>query len=405
MASLTYWLWLTGLRGLKNQTRLALLRQFGSPEAVYFADREELLLTEGMTREQADRLEDHSLEGAERVLGECDRLDIDLVTMQDAAYPGRLRDIYDPPCLLYVKGRLPVLDEAAVIAVVGTRSCTPYGITWAERFGYGLASGGCVIASGMALGIDAAAIRGALLAGGIPLGFLGNGLDVVYPREHRALYADVAAAGALISEYPPGTRPLSGNFPIRNRILSGVSVGALVVEAPRASGALITASLAADQGRDVFAVPGPIGAYASQGCNLLIQEGAALVTDPRNILEVYAARFALSASRPLPEVLAPPEPVPEPDPAPEPPEEASDGASEGTLPVLLSTDTTLSDDQLAMLRLLDPETPRQTDDLLEAAGIPVRRALSALTVLEIDGRVLRHEGGRYTRTVDLREVE
>ena len=291
MSALKYWLWLTELPGLTNQTRLALLRHFPTPEDVYYADPEEVLLTEGITREQAKLLEDKDCSNADRILADCQRLDADILTIQDAGYPNRLRNIYDPPCLLYVRGRLPAFDDEASIAVVGTRDCTPYGISSAEKLGYGLAAGGAVVVSGLARGVDSAALRGALRAGGTVTAVLGNGLDVVYPPENRYLYEDVAAAGALVSEYPPGTSPEARHFPVRNRIMSGLCVATLVVEAPARSGALITAGTALEQGRDVFAVPGPIDAPASVGCNRLIRDGAGLVTDAWDILGEYEPRF------------------------------------------------------------------------------------------------------------------
>ena len=183
MSALKYWLWLTELPGLTNQTRLALLRHFPTPEDVYYADPEEVLLTEGITREQAKLLEDKDCSGADRILADCQRLDLDLLTIQDAGYPNRLRNIYDPPCLLYVRGRLPAFDDEASIAVVGTRDCTPYGVSCAEKLSYGLAAGGAVVVSGLARGVDSAALRGALRAGGTVTAVLGNGLDVVYPRK------------------------------------------------------------------------------------------------------------------------------------------------------------------------------------------------------------------------------
>ena len=291
MSALKYWLWLTELPGLTNQTRLALLRHFPTPEDVYYADPEEVLLTEGITREQAKLLEDKDCSGADRILADCQQLDLDLLTIQDAGYPNRLRNIYDPPCLLYVRGRLPAFDDEASIAVVGTRDCTPYGVSCAEKLGYGLAAGGAVVVSGLARGVDSAALRGALRAGGTVTAVLGNGLDVVYPPENQYLYEDVAAAGALISEYPPGTPPEAKHFPVRNRIMSGLCLGTLVVEAPARSGALITAGTALEQGRDVFAVPGPIDAPASVGCNRLIRDGAGLVSDAWDILGEYEPRF------------------------------------------------------------------------------------------------------------------
>ena len=230
---LKYWLWMAELPGLTNQARLAFLRHFGTPENAFYADAGEILLTEGVAREQAEALEEKSLAAAEKILEDCRRLGLRILTFQDAEYPNRLRNIYDPPFLLYVRGHLPPVDEEPVITVVGTRRCTPYGETCGEKLGYGLARGGAVVVSGLARGVDAAATRGALRGGGVPIGVLGCGLDVVYPPEHRYLYEDVAAAGALLSEYPPGTEPVGRNFPVRNRIMAGLSVGTVVVEARR----------------------------------------------------------------------------------------------------------------------------------------------------------------------------
>lgn len=395
MSALKYWLWLTELPGLKNQTRLALLRHFGTPEEVFYADAGEILLTEGITRQQAALLENHKLDTADKILADCQRLNIRLLTMQDAEYPGRLKNIYDPPCLLYAKGRLPVFDEEVAIAVVGTRNCTPYGENCAEKLGYGLTHGGAVVVSGLAKGIDAAATRGALRAGGVSVGVVGNGLDVHYPYESRYLYEDVAAAGVLLSEYPPGTEALGRHFPARNRILSGLSVAAVVVEAPERSGALITAETANEQGRDVFAVPGPVDAPMSLGCNRLIQSGAGLVVDAWDILREYEGRFPdklrQAEAREVPRTLGyqarqqeQAKPVP-------PSLCVSDGKCE------------LTDDQLALLRAMDPEEPLLVDDLIEQTGIPTRRVLSALTLLEIDELVRQHSGKRYTRAVTLTE--
>ena len=390
---LKYWVWLSELKGLRNQTRLALLRRFGDPESIFYADADELLLTDGVERSQLELLENHDLAPADRILADCQRLDIRLLTLSDAAYPGRLKNIYDPPALLYCKGRLPLLDDLLCVAVVGTRDCTPYGVACAEKLGFGLASGGAAVVSGLAKGIDAAAIRGALRAGGVTVGVVGNGLDVYYPYESRYLYEDVASAGILLSEYPPGTEPASGHFPVRNRIISGLSLAALVVEAPEKSGALITAATALEQGRDVFAVPGPIDAPASVGCNCLIRDGAGLVSDASDILREYEGRFVLNLkeSREQPETLGyQARMAPEPKPvAP-------------TLS-LRHSDAELTDDQIAVLKALSDTEPMQVDDLTELVEIPTRRVLSALTVLEIDQYVAQHPGKRYTRTVTVIE--
>ena len=390
---LKYWVWLSELKGLRNQTRLALLRRFGDPESIFYADADELLLTDGVERSQLKLLENHDLAPADRILADCQRLDIRLLTLSDAAYPGRLKNIYDPPALLYCKGRLPLLDDLLCVAVVGTRDCTPYGVACAEKLGFGLASGGAAVVSGLAKGIDAAAIRGALRAGGVTVGVVGNGLDVYYPHESRYLYEDVASAGILLSEYPPGTEPASGHFPVRNRIISGLSLAALVVEAPEKSGALITAATALEQGRDVFAVPGPIDAPASVGCNCLIRDGAGLVSDASDILREYEGRFVLNLeeSREQPETLGyQARMAPEPKPvAP-------------TLS-LRHSDAELTDDQIAVLKALSDTEPMQVDDLTELVEIPTRRVLSALTVLEIDQYVAQYPGKRYTRTVTVIE--
>ena len=392
---LKFWLWLTNLPGLTNQTRLALLRHFGSPEDIFYAEPGEILLTEGITREQADRLQDHRLDPAERILENCQRLGQQILTIQDAAYPSRLKNIYDPPCLLYWKGRLPAMDEEVAVAVVGTRDCTPYGISCAEKLGYGLTRGGAVVVTGLAKGIDAAATRGALRSGGMTVAVVGNGLDVHYPYESRYLYEDVAAAGVLISEYPPGTEAVGRHFPVRNRILSGLSLATLVVEAPEKSGALITAAAALEQGRDVFAVPGPIDAPACVGCNRLIRDGAGLVTEAWDILREYEARFPekLCRSEALrqPEVLG---------------YQAAAQSEAKAVPPSLSISKEgagLTDDQIALLRALDTEQSVQVDDLIEQTGIPTRRVLSALTLLELENYVQQHTGKHYTRTVTLVE--
>ena len=398
---LKYWVWLAELPGLKGPSRLALLRHFGSPEDIFFADREELLLAEDVPPGQAELALNRDLSAADRILADCQRLGQRILTIQDAEYPQRLRNIFDPPLVLYVKGRMPVMDEEAAIAVVGTRECTPYGTACGERLGRELAASGAVVVTGLARGVDSAAARGALRAGGTVVGVTGGGLDVVYPPENGDLYADVAATGVLLSEYPPGSPPDKAHFPVRNRIMSGLSVAALVVEAPGHSGALITARLALEQGREVYAVPGPIDAPDSVGCNRLIRDGAGLAAEGWDILRDFQERFPeklrpagkLPVWTPLPtrrraEPRRKPEPAPEPEKAPALRAVSREG---------------LTDDQIALLGVLEPEGPVQVDDLIESTGIPARRVSSALTMLEIDGCVRQHDGKRYTRTVALTE--
>ena len=394
MAGLKYWVWLNECRGLTNRSRALLLDHFGSPEDVYYADEAEYALVEGLSKKQLELLADKSADGADKILGDCQRLGLRILTMQDADYPARLRGIFEPPCLLYVKGTLPAFDEEVAVAMVGTRACTPYGTSSAEKIAYGLAKQGALVVSGAARGIDSAAHRGALRAGGVTVAVLGNGLDVVYPEENAGLYRDIAATGALLSEYPPGTAAEGWHFPIRNRIISGLCLATVVVEAPlERSGALITANTALEQGRDVFAVPGPIDAPTSVGCNRLIRDGAGLVTDASDILREYEGRFTLNLkeAREEPETLGyQARTVPEPKPV---------------APALSLSrgDVELTDDQIAILKALSDTEPMQVDDLTELVDIPTRRVLSALTVLEIDQYVVQHTGKHYTRAVTLTE--
>ena len=400
---LKYWVWLSELKGLRNQTKLALLRRFGDPESIFYADPDELMLTEGADPGQLKLLENHDLAPADKILADCQRLDIQLLTFSDAAYPGRLKNIYDPPALLYYKGKLPLLDDLLSVAVVGTRDCTPYGVACAEKLGFGLASGGAVVVSGLAKGIDAAATRGALRAGGVTIGVAGNGLDVHYPYESRYLYEDVAASGVLFSEYPPGTEPAPGHFPVRNRILSGLSLAALVVEAPEKSGALITAATALEQGRDVFAIPGPLDAEGSVGCNRLIRDGAGLATESWDILREYQSRYPHKL-HPDGEKLPP---LPKKSEIIYPERSKKPKVAPSGLPVINVRRNAegLTDDQIKVLRILDDKEPMLTDDIALRANVPVRRILSAVTMLEIDGYT-RQEGLRkFVRTVEVEDTK
>lgn len=401
MAALKYWVWLTALPGLTNRSRWLLLAHFRSPEEIYYAEPEQLHLVEGITSAQSALLEDKSLHRAEEILAQCAEKEIFILTVQDAAYPSRLRNIYDAPILLYGKGAMPLFDEEAAIAVVGTRKCSPYGIHCAEMLGYEMAKQGALVVSGLAKGIDAAALKGALRAGGFTAAVLGCGVDVIYPPENRRLYEDIAATGVLLSEYPPGSTPDGWHFPERNRIMSGLSVAAVVVEAPEKSGALITANTALEQGREVFAVPGPIDSVFSAGCNRLIREGAGLVTGGWDVLEGFAPRFAhrLHPDRtPLP-------PHPEADAVIPEQEPAAPVQEKPVLPVLdlKKNKDALTDDQRRIIRILDTEEGKLTDEVAEETDLPVRRVLSALTVLEIDGYARQQSPRRFVRTVELME--
>ena len=401
MAGLKYWVWLSEVKGLTNRSKLLLLDYFGTPENVYYADEDEYRLVEGIEPRQIALLAEKSLENADRILGACSRLGLRLLTMQDADYPMRLRNIFEPPCLLYVKGQLPVIDEEVAVAMVGTRKASPYGIEAAEKIAYGLCKQGAVVISGAAAGVDSASHRGALRAGGKTIAVLGNGLDIVYPAENEWLYRDIAASGALISEYPPGTAAEAWHFPVRNRIISGLSLATVVVEAPEKSGALITANTALEQGRDVFAVPGPIDAPMSRGCNRLIADGAGLVSESWDILREYRAMYPhkiLGERVELPHALGYQARAEQ-----EAAKQAETSAEAEALPALdLTGDHGLTDDQMKLLREL-AQGEKQVDDLIELTQIPTRRVLSALTMLELDGYVAQSGGKRFSIQVELKE--
>ena len=390
-----YWLWLANLRQVSNLCRLTLLSHFGTPENIYYAGEEELALA-GMNRRAVEALMDKSLDTAERVMESCQRLGLRVLTIRDTEYPDRLRNIYDPPVLLYLQGRMPLFDEEAAVAMVGTRKCTPYGVAAAEKLSYTMAAQGALIVSGLAEGIDAAAHRGALRAGGVTVAVIAGGHDLPYPACNRYLYADIAASGGILSEYPPGTEHSGRHFPVRNRILSGLSLAVVVVEAPMRSGALITAHAALEQGRDVFAVPGPIDAPMSAGTIQLLREGAGPVADSWDVLGHYADQYP---ARIRPRTVAAPPPLME-----EHREESlapEDPPAEELPLVELTAQTGLTDDQIHILQALEGRT-MQVDELIEMTQIPARRVLSALTLLELEEMVRQEKGKRFALAVRLK---
>lgn len=283
---------LAAVPGLGPQLRRRLLDHFETTTSVLAANEAALQEVPGVGRQLAAVITRHRQSGAaEQILRDCDRHGIGIVLESDPDYPRLLAQIADPPDLLFLRGQFQPCDGLA-IAVVGARHATAAGRRVAEQFAGGLARAGCTVVSGLARGIDAAAHRAALAAGGRTLAVLGSGLLEIYPPEHRSLAHEVADGGAVISELPPFTPPQAAAFPRRNRIVSGLSLGTVVVQASERSGGLITARLAGEQGRDVFAVPGPIDCRMSTGCHRLIRDGATLVTNVDEILEDLGPLFA-----------------------------------------------------------------------------------------------------------------
>ena len=279
-----YWLALHLVPGLGARNALKLIRAFGSPEAVFHASLSELRSC-GIREAVADAI--HSGLSFEDAAEDRDRAaaaGAEIVSFQDPGYPPRLKEIYDPPILLYARGRIDLLG-AHSIAIVGTRRATPYGRGVAEKLGRELSLAGLAIVSGLARGIDSAAHRGALAGSGATVAVLGNGIDVTYPPENSKLLGEIASRGLVVSEFPMGSTAFPQNFPIRNRVISGLGYGVMVVEGAQYSGSLITARLALDQGREVLAVPGSIASKPSWGPNLLIKQGAKLVQQAEDVIE------------------------------------------------------------------------------------------------------------------------
>lgn len=403
MANLKYFLWLTTRKGLGTGEPWELLSRFGTPEAVYFAERAEYELL-GLTGVKRKSLEDKDLGGAEKILADCDRLGVRIMTIQDADYPELLSRIDDPPVVLYWKGKSLSIDDKLTVGVVGTRKCTPYGEKLAGRLGLELARRGVVLVSGMAEGIDAAGIRGALQGGGSVISVLGGGIDVVYPKQNRWLYEDVAAAGALVSEYPPGTEHAGRHFPVRNRILSGLCRGVAVVEAGVPSGALISARAALDQNREVFSFPGAVDAPASLGCNLLIQRGEAkLILNADDLLEEFTGALPREVPQDLPPMdertvaeRLEVEPVSAPGRAEA--EKVVDKQPQRAYISLTDDPEALTDDQRDIL-LAVRDKALTADDIAEAAQLPARRVLSALTMLQLRGWVEERPGKKFYAAV------
>ena len=287
-----YWIWLAETLGQGSPWAVFLIRRYGSAKAVFEGaadalepDAEVKDETVSMIREKLQR---RSLTRAEEIAARCDNRGIRILTCDSPAYPAALRTLRDMPLVLYVLGELPVMTDRLTAAVVGTRKMTDYGRRVAYSLGAGLAFGGAVVVSGMALGADSMALTGALDAGGTVAAVLGCGVDIVYPQEHGEIYHRILESGAVLSEYPPGSPPVGSHFPVRNRIMSGLSDAAVVVEAGRGSGALITARLALEQGRRLFAVPGRVGDEGAEGTNDLIREGALPVIHPEDRLSEFA---------------------------------------------------------------------------------------------------------------------
>ncbi len=287
------WLWLSLHFGAGSNIYSKLINYFENEQNIYDSDDSDMGLIHWLSDSQKNKLLNKNFEHAEEIYEWCLENDVEIITYSDDNYPSALRELEDFPAVLYCKGEMPNFDEELSISVVGTRSMTTYGQKIAFELGYTLSRAGAITVSGMARGIDGTVAVGTINALGTTVAVLGSGIDVIYPREHTSLMSRIIDYGAVITEYPPHTPPNSRNFPIRNRIISGISNGTVIVEADENSGAMITARLATKQRKPLFAVPGPVKMHTSKGTNLLLREERAMLARTAvDILEEFIEEYS-----------------------------------------------------------------------------------------------------------------
>ncbi len=391
---LQYLIWLAEVAALSPAKAVKLLEAFGTAKAVWETGLERLEKTVKLEESEKKRLQNRSLALPNQILGRCDLHHVQLLPITAPEYPDRLRNIYDPPLILYARGKLPDLNALPAIAVVGQRKATPYGRLVAEKMGFQLSCSGVVVVSGMAAGIDASAHTGAIKGPTPTIAVFGTAIDQCYPSYHAALMRSILYSGAVLSEYPPGKTTYASAFPRRNRIISGLCLGVVVAEAPEKSGSLITAGLALDQGRDVFAVPGSVDSPASAGCNDLIVKGAKLVRGARDILEEYAGMYDFRTEE-LSDLFLPEEEQPPASPPPPPKPKA---ARAEPLPPLDLNAVFPKDRPADNDPVLDAlEGIVHLEDLAQKTGQPAHALMAKLTLLELKGRVRQLPGQYYEK--------
>ncbi|MCX5857259.1 MAG: DNA-processing protein DprA [Deltaproteobacteria bacterium] len=373
---LKYWVALKWVEGVGNVGYKALLTAFGTPQKVFASPLSMIKAVPGIGEQTAHQIKHFSdWEKVEKELDCAKRTGVSIVTSQDSLYPPHLACIYDPPAYLYVKGCMK--EDDVNVAFVGSRAASTHGLFTTERLCRELALQGVTIVSGMARGIDSAAHRGALTGRGRTIAVLGCGLDIVYPPENEKLLSQIVANGAVISEFPFGTRPNAPNFPARNRIISGISLGVVVVEAGEKSGSLITARIALEQGREVFAVPGSIDASGSRGTNKLIKQGAKLIENIDDILEEIlpqARRIPVSVKA----------------------EPSGDNAVNRREKREPAPDKALTENEKAIWQSLS-QKPVHIDEIIASTGRMAPEVLSGLLNLELKGVIEQKPGKMYVR--------
>lgn len=391
-----YWIWLQKCLG-EGAYFKKIIEDFGSVEALYNSNILERRISPALVQRQVDALEKFTLSDAEKIIDVCKQNNWKIITYDDSSYPQRLRDIPNPPAVLYVDGTLPDIDNTVAIGIVGTRKASSYALKAAYIMSKGISLCGAAAISGGALGVDSAAHKGALSVRAKTVAVLGNGLGADYLRGNQALRDEIRQNGALVTEYPPFTPASRRTFPMRNRIISGLSLGVLVVEAGVKSGSLITAKYANEQGRDIYAIPASIFDYDFYGTNKLIDDGASVATSPSILIERYAESYAsvdMSRMKTVRELL----------------EEISDKSANIKKEKQITFDNIINDRektaerQSAALELKDDEKAVYDtlgeafigiDLIIDKSSLESKKVLAALTMLEIKGLVQSTSGKRY----------
>ena len=394
MSALKYWLWLSGAE-VSARSKAALFKHYGGAQEAFMAPKGDYAHVEGLSPRDREILEKRQLYRADDILAECEKQHLDIITYQDARYPKRLKNIYAPPAVLYVRGKLPNVDENAAIAVVGTRRASQYGVRMARSIANDIIRCGAVVISGLTRGIDAAAAEGALLADGRVIAVLGTS----HEKDRSFLSADVAVKGAVISEYAPTMPMKNAYFRERNRVSAGLSVGVVAVEAPESSGTALFVAEAAEQGKEIFAVPTTADSYSGAGTLEMLKDGAKLITCGWDAVSEFEYLF--------PGRLHPPtegSAVEKTAPAQEDSPEKTDKKPSDTAKKVIDKEndrgyidlkeqlSALSETQLQIVSAIDSRASH-IDDIIEATGLSTATVLAQLTVLEIKG-IVRREAGR-----------
>ena len=377
-----YWIWFSSFPFLKLRTRTELLSAFKGPEGVFRADVSELKRFRGVSEESARIIKGTGLDRSERIIGECEHHHITFLTTDDPGYPFRLKNIYSPPPVLYIKGKLPDIDDSAVISVIGTRRASQYGLRMGKKIAFEIQECGGTVVSLMTPGVDQAVAEGALLSGRPCIGVLGT----AHENDRSPLTDRIIWSGAVISEYPPGTLQLRSFFRDRNRIAAGISIGTVVVEAPEKSGTRYFVNEALDQGKDIFAVPGNADSDNSMGTLDLLKTGARPAGSGWDVISDYTDMFEGLH----PSLQKMPDEAPQENKTLAHETTAPDSEAENEWNRILSS---LNEKQSALIALIE-QGASGTDELIEGSGLTAPKVLAQLTLLEIKGLILRDLSGR-----------